>query len=95
MKRKYDNPKVKIGDWVYFYDAFENYETKCKYKVIGIKSNDGIIVEVKNNIEDKLTIPGWMTNKRSERELYNLPLNIRAWNVDFWRKQKKMEIGVE
>lgn len=85
MKRKYKNEKVKIGDWVYFWDADENYETECKYKVIVITDAD-MVVEVKNNEIDKQHIRGWLTNGRIEQKRYRLPNGIRCWHVKHWIK---------
>jgi len=86
---KYCCNKVKVGDWVYFYDVEKEYETKCKYKVVAVKKTHGIIVEVKNNGMDKSYIKGWLADGRSEQKLYNLPKNIKAWHVNHWYKASR------
>lgn len=95
MKRKYDNPKVKAGDWVYIKDRDYNYESVCKYKVIGFYKRK-IIVEVKNNKEDSFLISGWSTDDRLyTKEQYNLPSGIKAWNVFLWKKAGRKCLDIE
>lgn len=90
MKRKYDCPKVKVGDLVYFYDDFINYETKHTYRVIVATDND-VLVEVRNNNGDD-NIKGWPVNKNPELKKYGLPHGIRCWYIKYWRKAS---IGME
>lgn len=96
MKRKYDNPKVKVGDLVYIKDRDYNYESICKYKVIAICNEEKIIVEVKDNGEDSSIILGWPTdNKYSIKKEYNLPSGIKAWFVTLWRKAGEKCLNIE
>ena len=94
MKRKYGNPKVKVGDWVYFWDDYENYETECKYKVIVI-TDERLVVEVKNNEIDKQHIRGWLTNGRPEQKRYRLPNGIMWWNIKHWIKASSNRLEIE
>lgn len=95
MKRKYKNEKVKVGDWVYIKDRDYNYESVCKYKVIGFDKRK-IIVEVKNNKEDSSIILGWATDDRLyTKEQYNLPSGTKAWNVFLWKKAGVKCLSIE
>lgn len=84
MKRRYKNEKIKVGDWVYFYDDIINYETKHTYRVIVATDND-VLVEVRNNNGDD-NIKGWPVNENPELKKYGLPYEIRCWYINHWRK---------
>jgi len=73
MKRKYDNPKVKVGDWVYFLSNCRD-ETKYSYKVVRVERPDLIIVEVNENKKDAFVL-GW-----KERTIGD----GHYWNVTTW-----------
>jgi len=72
MKRKYDCPKVRIGDWVYFLETGK-YETKYSYKVVKMHPNHMITVEVGNKKDD--FVGGWRSKVIG---------NGNYWNVDAW-----------
>ena len=87
MKRKYDNPKVKIGDWVYFY-CFCN-ETKYPYKVvrtdkISFSGSSMITVEVGNKKDD--FVAGWPDKNIGDG---------KYWNAAFWTKIKGSSMEIE
>lgn len=84
MKRKYGNPKVKVGDWVYFLED-EKYETRFKYKVVLVKSVGMITVEVNHNKKDSF-VGGWQCIDIGEG-IY--------WNVISWCKEKSKELNIE
>lgn len=73
MKRKYDCPKVKIGDWVYFLEE-GRWETEYLYKVVMIRSGGRITVEVNKNKKDDF-VGGWTNSCIG---------NGKYWNVDSW-----------
>ena len=58
MKRKYDCPKVRIGDWVYFY--YNGHESKYPYKVVKVDTSDcgENIITIEINKKDDF-IEGW------------------------------------
>jgi len=92
MKRKYRNEKVKVGDWVYVGDYM--YDSKCKYKVLGIeKDRVRIIVEVKDNDEDRPIINGWPTE--TKKTDCKLPSGTLGWFVRSWEKVKKRCLNIE
>jgi hypothetical protein len=94
MKRKYDCPKVKIGDWVYISEY--DYYSVCRYKVFAICNEEKIIVEVKDNGEDSSIILGWPTDaKYSIKKEYNLPSGIKAWFVSLWKKAGEKCLNIE
>lgn len=84
MKRIYDNPKVKAGDWVYFLED-DKYETEFKYKVVLIKSISMITVEVDCKKKDRF-VGGW--------EAIDIGKG-RYWNVVNWCKVKSKELDIE
>lgn len=80
MKRKYDCPKVKPGDWVYFLEDY-GYETKYSYKVvkadrISIGGSYMITVEVDKDKKDSF-VGGWTNSCIGSG---------RYWNVVSWTK---------
>ena len=77
MKRKYNNQKVKPGDWVYFLYHLDNheYETKYSYKV-AVCGAHMITVEVNDNKKDSF-VGGWPSRSIG---------NGRYWNVRCWTK---------
>jgi len=89
MKRKYDCPEVRIGDWVYFCNALRICETKYSYKVvktdgISISGEHMITVEVGNKKDD--FVGGWRNR---------LIGNGNYWNVVLWTKAKKDYLSME
>lgn len=96
MKRKYDCPKVKVGDWVYIRDWHYEYDCVCKYKVLAVCDEGKIIVEVKNNEKDSNVILGWKTDSKSVvKEKYNLPSGVKAWFVNVWKKAGEKCLNIE
>jgi len=85
MKRKYDCPKVKIGDWVYFY--YNGHESKYSYKVVktgasGYREN---IITVEINKKDDF-IEGWKSKEIGSG---------RYWNINMWKKKYSPIIEIE
>lgn len=73
MKRKYNNPPVKVGEFVYWSDGYE--ESKFAHKVIK-KTEIYITIEM-----DRFDISdGWPNPELG---------NSRYWNVILWTKAKK------
>lgn len=96
MRRKYDCPKVKVGDWVYIRDWHFEYDGVCKYKVLAVCEGGRIIVEIKDNMEDQPFIRGWSTDSKSVVKMYyNLPSGIKAWFVSFWEKAGRKCLNIE
>jgi len=95
MKRKYNNEKVNIGDYVYIRDC--DYESKCKYKVLAVvEPFNQIIVEVKDNGIDSDNIFGWLVeHKLMTKNEYNLPSGVKAWFVNEWSKTEKKWLNIE
>lgn len=80
IKRKYDCPKVKPGDWVYFLEDY-CYETKYSYKVVKtdrISINGSCMITVEVDIDKKDSFVGGWTN--------SIIGNGRYWNVVSWTK---------
>ena len=96
MIRKYNNQKVKPGDWVYIRDWHFGYDSICKYKVLAVCEGGRIIVEVKDNEEDSDVIFGWSTdNKMAIKMEYNLPGRTKAWFVYLWEKAGGKCLNIE
>ena len=96
MIRKYNNQKVKPGDWVYIRDVSFGYDSICKYKVLALKEGNGIIVEVKDNEEDSSIISGWLVDSRMTIKMeYNLPGRTKAWFVYLWEKAGGKCLNIE
>jgi len=97
MKRKYDCPKVRIGDWVYIREKYCGYDSIYKYKVLALReAGKGIVVEVKDNKEDKCFIVGWLTdNELDTKRKYDLPSGTKAWFVYLWEKVGKKCLSIE
>lgn len=92
---KYCYNKVKIGDYVYIRDGYL-YDSKCKYKVLALREDGSIIVEVKDNNEDKHIILGWPTDKNLYiKTYYNLPSGVKAWFVHSWKKAERKCLNIE
>jgi hypothetical protein len=88
MKRKYDCPKVRIGDWVYACIG-GCLETKYSYKVVRIdlvsfSGNRMITVEVGNKKDS--FIEGWRNKSIG---------NGQYWNVTRWMKAKGLSMEIE
>jgi hypothetical protein len=95
MKRKYNNEKVNIGDYVYVRDC--GYESKCRYKVLAVVDNfRQIIIQVKNNEIDSSNIRGWsVEHKLMTKKQYNLPSGVKAWFVIEWSKAERKWLNIE
>ena len=91
---KYCCNKVKIGDFVYIQDDSSEYDCVCKYKVLAVDKGK-IIVEVRNNEEDHIIIPGWKTDSSSVKMRYNLPSGVKAWFVHSWKKAERKCLNIE
>jgi hypothetical protein len=86
MKRKYDCPKVKIGDWVYI--CYCGDESKYSYKVVkigvSVYGGDMITVEVGNKKDS--FIGGWGCESIGKGQY---------WNVTQWKKKHSSIIEIE